>query len=76
MSIFDEFEEKNKLLKLQKDYENGIIREEDLSEKQKSELMKLYKEQISNLEEEAIRCQKKLEMYKSKIIEKRKKLNK
>ena len=74
MSIFDEFEEKRKILNLQKAYESGIIREEELSEKQKAELMKLYNEQITSLEYDAIMYKRKLQMYKQKIIEKRKKI--
>lgn len=67
MSIFNEFEEKNRLLKLQNDYENGIIKEDELSEEQKEELMNLYNEQIRNLEEEILRDKVELKMYKQKI---------
>ena len=74
MSIFDEFEEQRKILDLQKSYEAGIIREEDLSEKQKADLIKLYKEQITNLEYDSIMYKRKLQMSKQKIIEKRKKI--
>ena len=76
MSIFDEFEEKNRLLKLQKDYENGIILEEELTKKQKEELMNLYNEQIRNLEDEIARSKVTLKMYKNKISKKMEKLKK
>ena len=59
---------------MQKSYEAGIIREEDLSEKQKADLIKLYKEQITNLEYDSIMYKRKLQMSKQKIIEKRKKI--
>lgn len=67
VSIFDDFEEKNRLLKLQKDYESGIIKEEELSEQQKQQLMELYNEQIKNLEEEINRTKVEMKMYKHKI---------
>ena len=39
-----------KLLELQKKYEEGLILEEDMTEKQRIELEKLYDEQISELD--------------------------
>ena len=74
MSIFNEFEEKRNVLKLQKDYEAGIRKEEELSEKQKEDLIKLYKEQITNLEYDEIIYKRKLQMYKEKIVTIRSKL--
>ena len=38
------------LLELQKKYEEGLILEEDMTEKQRIELEKLYDEQISELD--------------------------
>lgn len=76
MSIFEEFEEKNRLLKLQKDYENGVIKEQDLSEIQKNELFQLYNEQIKDLEEEIERSKITLKMYKNKISKKMEKMKK
>ena len=76
MSIFNEFEEKNRILKLQNDYENGIIKEDELSEEQKEELMNLYNEQIRNLEEEILRDKVELKMYKQKIKNKMEMLKK
>lgn len=43
-------EEYNKLLKLQKDYENNIITEDDLTLEEINELIRLYKIQIKILE--------------------------
>ena len=76
MSIFNEFEEKNRILKLQNDYENGIIKDNELSEEQKEELMNLYDEQIKNLEEEILRDKVELKMYKQKIKNKMEMLKK
>lgn len=41
--------EKEVLLKMQRDYEAGLIKEEDMTEEQVSGIEKLYKEQISKL---------------------------
>lgn len=43
-------EEYNKLLKLQKSYENNIITEDDLTLEEVNELIRLYKVQIKVLE--------------------------
>lgn len=59
--------EETKLLKLQKQYHKGEIREEDLTEEQVTSLCALYDKQIAEL--------KKLnEVKKQKILEYRKKL--
>ena len=76
MSIFEEFEEKNKVLKLQKDYETGKILEEELTTEQKEKLLKLYNEQIKEFEEEIARTKVALKMYKKSISEKMDKLKK
>ena len=60
-------EEKEKLLKLQRDYENGIIAEEDMTPEQISKIEKLYVEQISKLRNDYTE-------YKSKTVALRKKL--
>lgn len=70
----NKFKEENELIMLQRDYENGKIKEEELSESQKKELLTLYKKQIATLEEETAKYQRIKESYKAKIIEKRKKL--
>ena len=44
------FEEKNRLLKLQKDFEDNKISERELSEKEKRDLKTLYHQQINELE--------------------------
>ena len=60
-------DEETVLLKLQKKYRNGEIKEEDLTEEQVNSLCKLYDKQISNL-------RKSNEIRKQKILEYRKKL--
>ncbi len=67
-NIINEFEEKRKITELQKDYETNVIREEDLTEKEKEDLVKLYKEQIDTIENNIQTELKELEFYKQKII--------
>ncbi len=43
--------EKEKLLKMQKDYENGLIKEEDMTQEQVKGIENLYIEQITKLRE-------------------------
>lgn len=76
MNIFDEFEEKKRLLELQKEYEEGIIIEEELSEKQKEELIGFYNNQIKYLEEEITRSKVTFNMLKNTISKKINKLKK
>ena len=60
-------DEETKLLKLQKQYRSGEIKEEELSEEQINSLCKLYDRQIANLKKSnEIRKQKLLE-YRRKI---------
>ena len=60
-------DEETKLLKLQKQYRSGEIKEEELSEEQINSLCKLYDRQIANLKKfNDIRKQKLLE-YRRKI---------
>ena len=60
-------DEETKLLKLQKQYRSGEIKEEELSEEQINLLCKLYDRQIANLKKSNdIRKQKLLE-YRRKI---------
>lgn len=60
--------EETKLLKLQKQYRSGEIKEEDLTEEQVNSLCALYDNQIAELKKSnAIRKQKILE-YRRKLI--------
>ena len=57
-------DEETTLLKLQKQYRNGEIKEDDLTDEQVSSLCKLYDKQISNLK-------KSNEIKKQKLLEHR-----
>ena len=65
-NIIKEFEEKRKITELQKNYETNVIREEDLTETEKENLVKLYKEQIETIESNIQTGLKELEFYKQK----------
>lgn len=60
-------DEETKLLKLQKQYRSGEIKEEELTQEQVNSLCNLYDKQIANL-------RKSNQMRKQKILEYRKKL--
>ena len=57
----------NKLLKLQKEYRLGIVKDEDLTLKEKVLLNKLYDMQLQKLEEENKKKLNKILKYKNKI---------
>ena len=59
--------EETKLLKLQKQYRNGEVKEEELTEEQINSLTALYDKQIANL-------RKSNQIRKQKLLEYRKKL--
>ncbi len=59
--------EETKLLKIQKQYRSGEIKEEELTEEQVKSICKLYDKQIANL-------RKSNEIRKQKLLEYRKKL--
>lgn len=59
--------EETRLLKLQRQYDNGAIKTEDLSNSQMKDLIKLYKKQISELS-------KSNEVRKQKLLQYRRKL--
>ena len=60
-------DEETILVKLQKKYRNGEIKEDDLSSEQVNSLCKLYDKQISNLK-------KSNEIRKQKLLEHRRRL--
>ena len=59
--------EREQLLKLQKDYESGIIKEENMTEEQVNKIEKLYREQISKLRDDYIRYRNKASNLKDKM---------
>ncbi|MEI3434109.1 MAG: hypothetical protein V8R26_03665 [Clostridia bacterium] len=67
-SIIDEFKDKQTIVKLQQDYENGKIAEEDMDENDKQKLLELYKEQIKTLNDNINAYKNSLQGYKEKIV--------
>ena len=74
--MINSFQRYKKLLELQRFFEEGIIKEEDLSEEQKSSLMELYKQQINELQTNIDKNKKDLKLYKEKILNIRNKIYK
>ena len=64
----DNIDEKKELLKLQKDFRSGKIKEEDIPQEQLEKLKKLYNIQIEFLE-------KSIECDKQKILKMKRKLS-
>ena len=62
-------ENMRKLLELQKQYELGLIKEENLTIEERENLIKLYKEQINTLKINIHEYKQELNHYKNKIIE-------
>lgn len=60
-------EEKDKVLKLQQDFESGVVVEEDLTEEDISALEMLYNEQISLLKQMKEVYQNKVNYHKENI---------
>ena len=56
---------------MQKDFENGIIKEEEIEENEKKDLLKLYEKQIKSLEIDINNYEKILDDYKTKIIKRK-----
>ena len=59
---------KEKIKLLQKEYETGQIKEEEMSEMEKESLLLLYKEQIEFLEDSISKYNKKLQEHKKRIV--------
>ena len=72
-NVINEFKQERKIAELQKKYENNVIIEEDLTETEKENLVKLYKEQIDTIENNIQTELTELDFYKQKIILARKK---
>lgn len=67
-TILEELRNPQDILKLQKEYENGNVKEDNLNDVEKEELKKLYQKQIKSLEDEIIIYKKNLQYYKNEII--------
>ena len=72
--MIDNIRKYNKLLELQKCFENGSVKEENLSEEEKSTLIDLYKQQIEDLQRDIDNSNNVLKLYKQKIVRIRNKM--
>ena len=71
--FINQLQETGKILELHRKYEEGIIKEEELTEEEKEKLIKLYKEQIASLKIEIENNDRKIEYYKKEMLEEIKK---
>lgn len=67
-TLIDEFQKKKKILNLQKSFENGTVKETDLSEEEKSALIRIYNEQIADLQKDIQTHTRTLQFYNEKIL--------
>lgn len=63
-----QFENSRNILEFQRKFECGELKEDDMTEEEKNNLIKLYKEQIETLENNIEMHKKNLARYKEKII--------
>lgn len=73
-NIINEIKKENEIIRLQKNYENGKIKEDDLTENEKEQIFLLYKKQIEELENKISNYNKIMKNYKIKIIEEKNKI--
>lgn len=73
-NMLEEFSQEKRILELQRKYKSGMIKETEISESDKEELMKLYRKQIENLNINIAIKEKEIQGYKEKILETRQKL--
>lgn len=66
-------ENKFNILNLQKQFEKGLINEEELKEEEKEQLILLYKEQIDNIKNNINFKKQELNKYKMEILNLKKK---
>jgi len=62
------------LLELQKSFEEGTIKEDDLSKEEKNRLIELYEKQIEDLQKDIDDNKRAFEIYREKIVKIRKKM--
>ena len=74
-SFIKKIEEDRKILNMQKSLESGEIKESDLTETEKENLLKLYNEQIKDLKQDIENHRRTLNVYKEKILVAKNKLN-
>lgn len=73
-NTIEEISKEYKILELQRKYENGSIKEDELSDYEKDSLKKLYKKQIETLKTNIAIKEKEILGYKEQIIEVKQKL--
>ena len=64
-----ENEEENKIIRLQKDFKEGLIKEEDLSTEDFDALTKLYEKQIEETKQSIERYKKRIIYIKTKLVQ-------
>lgn len=74
-NTIEELANQYKIISLQKDYESGVIKEEELSDYEKESLMELYKKQVETLEINIAIKKQELLSYKEKILKAKQKLS-
>ena len=74
-NTIEELSNQYKIISLQKDYESGVIKEEELSDYEKESLMELYKKQVKTLEINIAIKKQELLGYKEKILKAKQKLS-
>jgi len=67
-NILESFEKDKDLLNIQEKFESGKLNENDLTNEEKQELVKLYKQQINDLKKNIDYYKTNLETCKNKII--------
>lgn len=67
-SFIDKIKEDRKLLDMQRNFESGQLKEADLTEMEKNNLIKLYNEQINSLKQDVENYNRMLKSYKEKIL--------
>ena len=70
--FISQLKESGMILELQRKYENGLIKESELSEEEKEKLIKLYKEQIVSLYMDIKANDKEIKQYKKEILKMKK----
>lgn len=70
--FISQLKESGMILELQRKYENGLIKESELSEEEKEKLIKLYKEQIVSLYMDIKANNKEIQQYKKEILKMKK----
>lgn len=62
------FEEERKIAEIQRKYELGEIKEEDIPDEEKNQIIELYKRQIQTLQERKTECLRQIDGYKKVIL--------